>query len=115
MAKIIGYCGLTCTACDAYKATQNNDDKLRQSVAEKWTKEYNHPFKADQINCDGCTGSGKLVGYCSVCPIRKCGVEKDVKNCGWCNDYPCSGLDELFKARPDAKKTLDAIKQKSKF
>ncbi|MBN2243467.1 MAG: DUF3795 domain-containing protein, partial [Acidobacteria bacterium] len=32
MEKMIAYCGLTCTDCDAFKATQNNDDKLRQEV-----------------------------------------------------------------------------------
>jgi hypothetical protein len=115
MKKMIACCGLVCTDCDAYKATQNNDDQLRGEVALKWTKEYNHEFQAAEINCDGCTGTGKLVGYCTICPIRKCAGEKEVKNCGWCDEYPCKGLDELFKARPDAKKTLDAVRQKSKF
>ena len=115
MAKMIAYCGLVCTDCDAYKATQKDDDKLRTAVAEKWTKEYSHPFKAEDINCDGCTGTGQHVGYCSVCPTRKCASDKGVKNCGWCDDYPCSGLEEMFKVRPDAKKTLDAVKQRSKF
>ena len=115
MVKMVAYCGLTCTNCDAYKATQNNDDKLRQTVAEKWTKEYSHEFKAADINCEGCTGAGKHVGYCTICPIRNCAQEKEVKNCGWCDDYPCGGLDTLFKTRPDAKKTLDAVKQRSKF
>ncbi len=115
MVKILAYCGLVCTDCDAYKATQNNDDALRQKVAEKWSKEYNHPFKTADINCDGCTSAGKIVGYCQVCPIRKCAREKEVKNCGWCDDYPCSGLEEMHKAVPAAKKNLDAVKQRSKM
>ncbi len=115
MVKMIACCGLVCTDCDAYKATQKDDNALRKTVADKWTKEYSHEFKVEDINCDGCTGTGKLVGYCTICPIRKCAGEKEVKNCAWCDEYPCSGLDTLFKARPDAKKTLDAVKQKSKF
>jgi|WetSurMetagenome_2_1015567.scaffolds.fasta_scaffold19874_5 hypothetical protein len=115
MAKMIAYCGLTCTDCDAYKATKKDDNGLRAEVAAKWTKEYSHPFKAEDINCTGCTSTGIRVGYTAACPIRKCAVEKDVMNCGWCTDYPCSGLNELFQARPDAKKNLDAVKQKSKF
>ena len=115
MAKMLGYCGLTCSSCEAFKATQQNDDALRQKVADKWTKDYNHPFKAADINCTGCASTGVRVGYTSACPIRKCAAEKEVKNCGWCDDYPCSGLDELFKARPDARKNLDAVKQRSKF
>jgi hypothetical protein len=110
--KLIAVCGLTCTDCDAYKATQKNDDNKRQEVAKKWTSAYNHEFKAADINCDGCLAGGRIVGYCQVCPIRKCGQEKEVKNCGYCDDYPCSGLDELFKARPDAKVTLDKVQQK---
>ena len=112
---MVAYCGLVCTACDAFKATQNNDDTSRQKVAEKWTKEYNHPFAVSDINCDGCTGSGKLVSYCNVCPIRKCAVEKSVKSCGLCDEYPCNGLNEFFKAVPAARKTLDGIKQKSRL
>ena len=80
-------------------------------MAEKWTKEYNHEFKVEDINCDGCIATGRLVGYCNVCPIRKCGQEKGIENCGWCSNYPCDGLDEFFKIVPDCKKTLDAVKQ----
>ena len=29
MKKFIAYCGLDCEKCDAYKATQNNDNALR--------------------------------------------------------------------------------------
>jgi hypothetical protein len=112
MVKMTAYCGLACTDCDAYKATQNNDDKLRQVMAEKWSKEYNNPFKAEDINCDGCTAEGRHIGYCSLCKIRTCAQGKKVKNCGWCTDYPCDGLNEFFKMAPQAKKTLDTVKER---
>ena len=115
MGKLMAYCGLVCTDCGAYIATQNNDDEKRQEVAEKWNREYNHEFKIEDINCDGCTSGGRVIGYGNICPIRKCARGKNVKNCGWCDEYPCGGLGELFKARPDAKKALDAIKRRSKF
>jgi hypothetical protein len=112
MEKMIAYCGLVCTDCGAYIATQKNNDNLRKQVAEKWTKEYNHPFKPEDINCDGCIPvAGPHVGHCGMCEIRKCGQEKGVLNCGWCNDYSCAKTDEFFKMVPDAKKTLDAVKQ----
>jgi len=112
MKKMIGYCGLVCTDCGAFIATQNNDDNLRKQVAEKWTKEYNHPFKPEDINCDGCLPKTvKAIGHLNICVIRKCGQEKGVKNCGWCPDYSCAKTDDFFKMVPDAKKTLDAVKE----
>jgi hypothetical protein len=112
MEKMVAYCGLVCTDCDALKATQQNDDKMRAEIAAKWSKEYNHPFKPEDINCVGCIPTeGVQVGHCQICEIRKCGQEKGVKNCGWCADYSCEKTDGFFKMVPDCKKTLDAEKQ----
>ncbi len=112
MGKMIAYCGLVCTDCGAYIATRKNDDKMRKEIAAEWTAKYNHPFKPEDINCDGCLpATVKTLGYLNMCAIRKCGQEKGVKNCGWCRDYSCAKTDEFFKMVPDAKKTLDAVKQ----
>ncbi len=113
MEKMIAYCGLVCTDCNAYIATQKNDDAMRKELAEKWTKEYNHPFKAEDINCVGCIPTdGAHIGHCFMCEIRKCGMAKGVKNCGWCADYSCGKTEEFFKMVPDCKKTLDAVKKR---
>ncbi len=112
MEKMIAYCGLVCTDCDAYKATQKNDNNLRREVAAKWTQEYHHDFKPEDINCDGCLpDTAKAIGHLNICPIRKCGREKGVKNCGWCPDYSCSITEEFFKMVPACRKTLDAVKK----
>ena len=112
MAKQIAYCGLVCTDCGAYIATQADDDKQRKDVAEQWTKEYKHDFKPEDINCDGClTVTGKVAVYTAMCPIRKCGKEKGVINCAYCSDYSFDKTDEFFKMVPACKKTLDAIKK----
>lgn len=114
MEKMIAYCGIVCTDCDAYKATLNNDDKLRAEVAAKWTKEYNHPFKAGDINCDGCLPpTEKSIGHLNICAVRKCGMEKVVKNCGWCQDYSCEKTEDFFKMVPECKKVLDAEHEKA--
>jgi hypothetical protein len=79
--KMISFCGLTCTDCQAYIATQKNDDEGRRRVAEMWSKEFKTSLKPEDINCDGClVDSEKLFGYCQVCEIRKCGKEKKVEN-----------------------------------
>lgn len=32
MEKMIAFCGLVCTECRAFIATQNNDEEIRQSL-----------------------------------------------------------------------------------
>jgi hypothetical protein len=59
MDKMIAYCGIVCTECPAFIATQQNDDAKRKQVAETWSKQYKMTVKAEDINCDGCTSGGK--------------------------------------------------------
>ena len=114
MEKMIARCGLICTDCDAYKATLNNDDALRRQVAAKWTQDYNHPFKADEINCDGCLpDTVKSIGHLNICAVRKCGMSKGVKNCGWCDEYGCSTIEEFLKMVPANRAVLDAEQRKA--
>ena len=112
MEEMIAYCGLVCTDCGAFIATQNNDDAKRREVAEQWTKQFNHEFKPEEINCDGCmTDTGKVFSYCNICEIRKCGQEKGVVNCAYCNDYGCKKLSDFFEMAPDCKTTLNEIRK----
>jgi hypothetical protein len=111
MKKMIGFCGLVCTECKGYLATQKNDDNERRKVAELWSKMYNHDFKPQDVNCDGCVSEGKrLIGHCNVCEIRKCGQEKKIKNCAYCDEYACEKLNQFFTMAPDTKTTLDKIR-----
>ncbi len=112
MDKMIAYCGIDCLECGAYIATQNNDDAKRKEVAEEWTKQFNHDFKPGDINCDGCmTETGKVFNYCNICEIRKCGQEKGVVNCAYCDDYACDKLERFFQMAPMFKATLDEIRK----
>jgi len=45
-----------------------------------------------------------------VCEIRKCGIENKVKNCAYCNKYPCERLSKLFAEYSKAKETLDMVR-----
>jgi hypothetical protein len=42
MVKIVAFCGLICTDCGAFIATQENDDAKRREVAEAWSKAFGH-------------------------------------------------------------------------
>jgi hypothetical protein len=115
MDKMIAFCGLACTGCDAFPANQKKmtaDERIK--VAEKWSKLYGHghSIKAEDIHCDGCQSNGGTVfHYCSICEIRKCGKSKLVNNCAYCSDYGCEKLNQFFVMAPTAKATLEEIRQ----
>lgn len=111
MEKIIGFCGLICSECPAYLATQKDDDNERKKVAEMWSKEFNETIKSEDINCDGCLDDERVFNYCKKCEIRKCGLEKNLKNCAYCDDYACEKLEKFFEMAPEAKTTLEKIRK----
>ncbi|MCJ7643385.1 MAG: DUF3795 domain-containing protein [Candidatus Aminicenantes bacterium] len=109
--KMIAFCGIGCSECPTFIATQKNDDKMREETAKKWSEMFNAEIKPGDINCDGCTSqSSRLFDYCGKCEIRKCGKEKNVKNCAYCDEYPCEKLSAFLKNVPEAKATLDEIR-----
>ena len=110
MEKIVSCCGITCSDCPAFKATKMNDDAERKKVAELWTKQYSHPIKAEDINCEGCLTKGtRVFNYTRICEIRKCGQGRNLKNCAYCGDYKCEKLSKLHEQAPELRQTLDAI------
>ena len=112
MAKIIAYCGLNCTDCMAYIATQNDDDEKRKETAETWSRKYKADIKPADINCEGClTTTGKVIHQCTVCEVRKCGREKKVVNCAYCGDYICEKLGKYFEMAPVMKANLEEVRK----
>ena len=93
-------CGLDCDVCDAYLATKDNDDALRAATAAKWSVMYNHPMKPEDIHCTGCRVQGAKIGYCLVCAVRKCCMERGHKHCGKCDQYPCETLEGFLGMMP---------------
>ena len=111
MNKIIAYCGLVCTDCSAYIATQADDQTALEKVAAQWRKEYNVPsFTVESVICDGCLDGGRKCSHCADCEIRACGVERGVINCAHCADYVCAKLEGFFGFAPDARVVLDQIR-----
>jgi hypothetical protein len=111
MNDMIAFCGLICTDCPAFLATQNDDDNKRRETAALWSEQYGMALQAKDINCDGClSDTGRLIGHCNVCDIRKCGRQKQVENCAGCDDYSCDRLEDFFKVAPHTKRVLDDIR-----
>jgi hypothetical protein len=86
---------------------------MRKDTAEEWTRKYNHQFKPEDINCDGCLATtGRVVGHCLVCEIRKCGQKKGVENCAYCGEYFCEELGRYFQMAPVMKTNLEEVRSK---
>ncbi|KPL04118.1 MAG: hypothetical protein AMJ90_01910 [candidate division Zixibacteria bacterium SM23_73_2] len=112
--KMVAFCGICCTDCPAYIATQKDDEVEKRKVAEQWSKfsPEKPPLKPEEVECDGCFSiSGRLFNYCKECQIRKCGLEKGVKNCAYCDEYLCDKLEKFFTQFPDVKKNLEEIRR----
>lgn len=114
MATLIAACGLDCAKCDAYIATQANDQAALEKLAEKWRVDFNAPnLTAASVLCDGCMAGGRVIGYCAECTIRLCAVERGLENCAACPDYGCEKLTAFWANAPQAKANLEALRQGS--
>ena len=108
MRDMIAYCGLDCAKCDAYLATINNDQALREKTAKLWAKLNNAPILPEHINCEGCRVDGMKTVYCdSLCQIRQCALKKGVTTCGDCPEPEnCQTVGMIIANNPAALKNL---------
>lgn len=107
-------CGLDCADCPCFIAYQNDNDKLRMKTAKKWKEEFDwSDLKSEDINCLGCLSLNEpLFRHCRMCGVRKCGLEKRIKNCGECEIYDtCKKIASLRKMIPDGKEVCDQIRR----
>lgn len=112
MERMVAFCGLICTECEGYLATQANDEEWKERLAAKARDEYGAAdATAEGVTCDGCLAfSGRLSGYCTKCEIRACSVEHQVENCGACAEYSgCEKIAGFIQMVPAVRPTLDAI------
>ncbi|MBW1642014.1 MAG: DUF3795 domain-containing protein [Deltaproteobacteria bacterium] len=107
---MIAYCGLNCSNCEAYLATQEDNNARRAETAQKWSKIYNAEIKTEQINCTGCKSDGIKFSHCNVCEIRQCCISKNVDNCAVCDDYICDTLSGFIKLAPEAGIALEKLR-----
>jgi hypothetical protein len=112
MKSMFGCCGLDCSKCIGYIATQSGSQEKLAEAARVWSKLYNSDIKPEHIPCDGCMESGRKSFYCgSICEIVKCGKEKKVSTCAACGEYPCGKVSEFHKHAPEAKKNLEQLRK----
>ena len=110
---MIAYCGLVCSDCEAYLATQADDQVALARVAAKWREEYNAPtITVEEVVCDGCVApTGHRCSHWYECDIRICGAEHAVENCAHCAAYACAKLERFFGFVPEARVRLDQVRR----
>jgi hypothetical protein len=89
----IGSCGIDCSQCAAYKATQEGDTEKLSELAASWGGDKG--FTAKDMLCDGCT-SNRVYKNVPECTVYKCVRENDVKVCSQCGIYSCEKLETLW-------------------
>ena len=108
MKRFIAYCGLDCETCEARIATERDDDKLREKVAALWSELNSAQISAEMINCSGCRIDGAKTVYCdSLCPIRRCAMDKDYETCADCPQMAtCDKLGAIIANNQQARENL---------
>ncbi len=105
--KMLGYCGLNCGECPARIAFLTDDDDLRKTTAEEWSKLYKTEIKPENVNCTGCREEGVKFPHCeSGCEIRKCALPRSIGNCSECPEFSCEKIEEFFTFAPEAGENL---------
>lgn len=107
---LIAVCGVSCTECHAYAATQADDEAALTRIAAEWTAGLGKTYTADDIRCDGCRTHGRrLSGYCSTCEIKACAEGKANRTCGHCATGPCDKI-----VAPEARDAIAALQAQLK-
>jgi hypothetical protein len=99
---MLGYCGINCDECAAYKGTVNTDASLLEKPAGTY---WDGAYSAPEWVCLGCTPAdqGFLAKFCATCKIRDCAIEKKVQNCAACEAYEsCQMLKDFIKGESEA-------------
>lgn len=110
--KMIAHCGLDCSKCEGYIATQAGDEEALARVAAKWSAQFDADVRPENVLCDGCRMEGRKSGHCdSMCEIRKCCLQKRFATCIECGDFPCADEEFVLKHAPNAGENLEELKR----
>lgn len=105
--QMLSYCGIDCSACPAYQATQANDIEKLTTLAGQW---FDGATDYSIVVCDGCKGEGRVMKWCAECPTRACAIERELENCAYCADFGCEKLLKVFEMSDEPRKNLERIR-----
>ncbi len=111
MQNLLAPCGIDCAVCEAYKATQTNDQELFHKLADNYKKRFDKVVSYDQLECDGCPSDGRHIGFCAKCEIRACAFGKGYATCAECADFPCTKGSFIWTENSKSKAALETLKK----
>lgn len=116
---MIGFCGINCQACPAYKGTVDYDLSLLEKAAGSY---WDGAYSAPDWVCLGCVQTDKpiIASFCAKCKIRNCAMQKKVSNCAACDEFEkCKTLQNFIQGESEElvnkmkllrKRYLDSLK-----
>lgn len=109
---MIAYCGINCSKCESYLATQSGKYKELEKVAKKLAKVYRAVVKPEYVICDGCRTGERHSFFCAnSCKMRKCCIENGFFSCIECPNFPCKELQFELNNTLEAKDNLNKLKR----
>ena len=117
--KTLAYCGIPFAYCERncelFKATRDNDAKLKKDVYDQWEmkKKFGVEFGPDKIFCYGCKpGDKPLKVGMAECPVRACPMANGLESCVQCTSL--EACDKAFwKEWPNAH--ISALKIQARY
>ncbi|MFX0052516.1 MAG: DUF3795 domain-containing protein [Candidatus Hodarchaeota archaeon] len=97
MNDAISLCGFDCGICPAFKDNlKSENDRIK--VDEGWKKFHRtRGWVYKERFCNGCFDIPEISPLWSTCFIRKCVLTNNIKNCGYCLDYPCPRIKNMIR------------------
>lgn len=112
MEKMIAFCGLICSECPVYIATKTGNTQLQEQLAKDYSTD-SCKFEKEDMICNGChSADGANEKMCLECPMRKCGMEKNVAHCAECDEYPCQYIEDYVPVGSSNRKVLEGLLQR---
>ncbi len=105
-------CGIDCSQCDAYIATQTGDQTLQQKLADNYKKQFGQDIAFIDLECDGCFSEGRHISFCFQCGIRRCASHYGYATCAECQDFPCESGSFIWTENSQSKANLEALRRK---
>ncbi len=92
---MLGYCGINCQECRAYKGTSDYQSSELEQLAESLS---DGKYSAKDWACLGCQPADQpfLAKYCAECKIRFCAIQRKLSNCAACHDFESCQLLHRF-------------------
>lgn len=105
-------CGDNCNLCPRYIGTINNNIDALKEAAEIWYKIgwRDRVLSTEEMKCLGCSS----VKGCKY-SIKECCKDRQIDNCGYCIEIPCSKLKEIFEKNKRNEKISKSLLTKEEY